>query len=124
MPPKVRKPADAVGLKISFKESLRQKLEDAASKSHRSMTAEIVHRLEQSFEMEAKPAFDFTDDVRDLLMLYFLGDRTVEQDHDLADIIVDVIDKVMDAAEADRIKLLGKLLANRLESEHKKHKNK
>jgi hypothetical protein len=47
-----RRPADEVQLKLRFRERLRQRLERAASKNSRSMNAEIVHRLEESFTEE------------------------------------------------------------------------
>jgi hypothetical protein len=57
-----------VQLKINFSEELREKLIAAGDQARRSMTAEIVHRLEQSFEaQEVKPRFDFTRTVRDLI---------------------------------------------------------
>ena len=45
-----RKPSETVQLKLRFPERLRVRIEAEAEKSERSMNAEIVHRLEQSFE--------------------------------------------------------------------------
>jgi len=44
-----RKPTDQVQLKLRFDEKLRRKLELAAERADRSMNAEIIYRLEQSF---------------------------------------------------------------------------
>jgi len=45
-----RKPTDEVHLKLRFSEALRKKLVNSAVQSRRSLNAEIIHRLEQSFE--------------------------------------------------------------------------
>jgi Arc-like DNA binding domain len=45
-----RKPSETVQLKLRFPERLRIRIEAEAKKNERSMNAEIVHRLEQSFE--------------------------------------------------------------------------
>jgi hypothetical protein len=47
-----RKPTDEVQLKLRFEEKLRRRLERAAEQNKRSMNAEIIHRLEQSFETD------------------------------------------------------------------------
>jgi hypothetical protein len=47
-----RKPSDTVKLNLRFPESLRRLLEGVAKKQERSMNAEIVRRLENSFEYE------------------------------------------------------------------------
>jgi plasmid stability protein len=47
-----RKPSETVQLKLRFPERLRQRIESAAARDERSMNAEIVHRLEQSFQKE------------------------------------------------------------------------
>jgi hypothetical protein len=44
-----RKPIDTVQLKLRFSEALRRRLEREAKKQERSLNAEIVTRLEQSF---------------------------------------------------------------------------
>lgn len=44
---------DLVQFKLRMDETLRQTIEDAAEASGRSMNAEIVRRLEQSFAVEA-----------------------------------------------------------------------
>ena len=49
-----RKPTDEVQLKLRFNERLRHRLERAASQNARSMNAEIVERLAQSFRQEAQ----------------------------------------------------------------------
>ena len=49
-----RKPTDEVQLKLRFNERLRRRLERAASQNARSMNAEIVERLEQSFRQEGQ----------------------------------------------------------------------
>jgi hypothetical protein len=46
----VRKPTDEVQLKLRFDERLRRLLERAAEDNNRSMNAEIVNRLEESFK--------------------------------------------------------------------------
>ena len=45
-----RKPADQVQLKLRFDERLRGHLEREAARNQRSMNAEIIARLEQSFD--------------------------------------------------------------------------
>jgi hypothetical protein len=45
-----RKPTDEVQLKLRFEERLRRRLERAAESNNRSMNAEIIHRLEESFQ--------------------------------------------------------------------------
>jgi len=47
-----RKPSETVQLKLRFPEKLRQRIESAAARNERSMNAEIVRRLEQSFQKE------------------------------------------------------------------------
>jgi hypothetical protein len=49
-----RKQSEIVQLKLRFPENLRLRIESAAERSLRSMNAEIVHRLEQSFEKESR----------------------------------------------------------------------
>jgi hypothetical protein len=51
-----RKPSETVQLKLRFPERLRVRIEAEAEKSERSMNAEIVHRLEQSFEGDDRGA--------------------------------------------------------------------
>jgi hypothetical protein len=46
-----RKPTDTVQLNLRFSEALRRRLERAAAGHDRSMNAEIVERLEQSFHV-------------------------------------------------------------------------
>jgi hypothetical protein len=50
--PMARKPADTVQLKLRFPEKLRRRIEAAAGKNQQSMNAEIVERLEQSFQKD------------------------------------------------------------------------
>src|SRR5262249_41979651 len=45
-----RKPTDTVQLKLRFSEALRRRLERAAEANVQSMNAEIIQRLEQSFQ--------------------------------------------------------------------------
>jgi hypothetical protein len=45
-----RKPTDDVQLKLRFKEALRRQLERAAADNNRSINAEIISRLESTFE--------------------------------------------------------------------------
>jgi hypothetical protein len=47
-----RKPTDTVQLKLRFPERLRRQLEREAAKNERSMNAEIVERLKQSFRRD------------------------------------------------------------------------
>jgi Arc-like DNA binding domain len=47
-----RKPTAIVGLKVRLREPLRKKLEVAAKKKGVSLNAELVARLERSFEAE------------------------------------------------------------------------
>jgi len=49
-----RKPADLVQLKLRFDERLRRRIERAAQRNECSMNAEIIKRLEQSFEQVDK----------------------------------------------------------------------
>src|SRR5262249_55789364 len=49
-----RKPADLVQLKLRFDERLRRRIERAAERNECSMNAEIIKRLEQSFEQVDK----------------------------------------------------------------------
>src|SRR3979411_1109948 len=46
-----RKPTDTVQLKLRFPEALRRRLEREAARHGRSMSAEIIHRVEQSFHV-------------------------------------------------------------------------
>jgi hypothetical protein len=55
-----KKPTDTVQLKLRFPEALRRQIERAAAKQERSMNAEIVHRLEQSFSKEEMVDFAAT----------------------------------------------------------------
>ena len=50
-----RKPSETVQLKLRFPEKLRQRIESAAARNKHSMNAEIVHRLEQSFQKDDAP---------------------------------------------------------------------
>jgi hypothetical protein len=50
-----RKLTDIINLKLRLSEALRRRLEKAAERNDRSMNAEIIHRLETSFE---PPPFD------------------------------------------------------------------
>jgi len=52
-----RKPTDTVQLKLRFPEALRRRLEPAATTTDRSMNAEIISRLKQSFERQDNDAF-------------------------------------------------------------------
>jgi hypothetical protein len=45
----VRKPTDIVHLKLRFPEALRRRLEHEAASNGRSMNAEIIHRVEETF---------------------------------------------------------------------------
>jgi hypothetical protein len=45
-----RKQSETVQLKLRFSERLRLRIESAASRNQRSMNAEIIERLEQSFQ--------------------------------------------------------------------------
>jgi hypothetical protein len=47
-----RKPTDEVQLKLRFDERLRRRIEKEAERNNRSMNAEIIHRLEESFRQE------------------------------------------------------------------------
>jgi hypothetical protein len=47
-----RKPTDEVQLKLRFDERLRRRIAKEAERNDRSMNAEIIHRLEQSFQQE------------------------------------------------------------------------
>jgi hypothetical protein len=47
-----RKQTDTVHLKLRFSEKLRRRIEAAADRNQQSMNAEIIHRLEQSFEKD------------------------------------------------------------------------
>src|SRR5262249_34094594 len=49
-----RRPADLVQLKLRFDERLRRRIERAAERNECSMNAEIIKRLEQSFEQAGK----------------------------------------------------------------------
>jgi hypothetical protein len=51
-----RKPSETVQLKLRFPERLRIRIEAEAEKNERSMNAEIVRRLEQSFEKDDRAA--------------------------------------------------------------------
>ena len=50
-----RKLSETVQLKLRFPEKLRQRIESAAARNKQSMNAEIVHRLEQSFQKDDAP---------------------------------------------------------------------
>jgi hypothetical protein len=45
-----RKQSETAELRLRFPEKLRLRIESAASRNQRSMNAEIIHRLEQSFQ--------------------------------------------------------------------------
>ena len=45
-----RKQSETAELRLRFAEKLRLRIESAASRNQRSMNAEIIHRLEQSFQ--------------------------------------------------------------------------
>jgi hypothetical protein len=47
-----RRPSDTVQLKLRFPEKLRLRIEQVADRNRHSMNAEIVRRLEQSFEKD------------------------------------------------------------------------
>jgi len=47
-----RKPTDTVHLRLRFDERLRRRIEKAAEQNAQSMNAEIVARLEHSFQQE------------------------------------------------------------------------
>jgi hypothetical protein len=51
-----RKQSDTVQLKLRFPERVRNRIEAAAERNQRSMNAEIVARLEQSFERDDRAA--------------------------------------------------------------------
>jgi hypothetical protein len=51
-----RKPADQVQLKLRFNEALRSRLEKQADRNNHSMNAEIIRRLEQSFQEQKDAA--------------------------------------------------------------------
>lgn len=51
-----RDPSETVQLKLRFPERLRNRIEAAAEKNQRSMNAEIVARLEQSFARDDRSA--------------------------------------------------------------------
>lgn len=55
-----RKPSDAVQLSVRAKESLRAALEEAADGNNVSMNAEVVRRLERSFERDRELGDDRT----------------------------------------------------------------
>jgi hypothetical protein len=46
-----RKQSEAAKLRLRFSEKLRSRIEAAATRNQRSMNAEIIHRLEQSFQI-------------------------------------------------------------------------
>jgi hypothetical protein len=124
MPPRIiKQPGDAsLQLKIAFKAELREKIIEAATKAHRSMTAEVIYRLEQSYEA-ATPTFDFSYAVRELITWYYVAKHPdAELDKTLDEIMVDFLDALMEAREADRLKFLGRFLSARLEDERKKPK--
>jgi hypothetical protein len=51
-----RRQSDTVQLKLRFPERLRLRIESAADRNQRSMNAEIIHRLEQSFQKDDQAA--------------------------------------------------------------------
>ena len=51
-----RKQSETVQLKLRFPEKLRLLIEAASSRNQRSMNAEIIHRLEQSFQRHDQAA--------------------------------------------------------------------
>jgi hypothetical protein len=52
-----RKLTDTVQLKLRFDEKLRRRLEREAAQNARSMNAEIIQRLEQSFQQQDQKEF-------------------------------------------------------------------
>jgi plasmid stability protein len=52
----VRKPNELRPIMTRVPEALRQRLEREAERNGRSMNAEVIHRLEQSFEKEERSA--------------------------------------------------------------------
>jgi hypothetical protein len=53
--PKPRKKTDKAQLKLYVREELRRKLEQAARRNARPMNAEMIKRLEESFELPPTP---------------------------------------------------------------------
>ena len=51
-----RKKSETVQLKLRFPESLRLRIDSAAKQNQRSMNAEIIKRLEQSFQRQDQAA--------------------------------------------------------------------
>jgi len=45
-----RKQSETAELRLRFSEALRSRIDAAARRNQRSMNAEIIHRLEQSFQ--------------------------------------------------------------------------
>jgi hypothetical protein len=89
-PNMARKPSDTVQLKLRFPEALRRLLERAAKANDRSMNAEIVHRLEQSFH--ADPAVDL---VALAMHLESLGERNWKDDRLAAETVRIAVDRII-----------------------------
>jgi hypothetical protein len=53
-----RKQSETAELRLRFPEKLRLSIESAASRNQRSMNAEIIHRLEQSFQRHGQLGHD------------------------------------------------------------------
>jgi hypothetical protein len=51
-----RKPTDTVPLMLRLPENLRRRIEHSAKKQQRSLNAEIIHRLEESFTRQDQAA--------------------------------------------------------------------
>jgi hypothetical protein len=113
--PNPRNLTNPIQFKINISEGLRDQLIAASEKSNRSMTAEIVHRLEQSFESQA--SFDFSSYIKEVLW-WFQG-HSVQEGGTLAEdehsIFIWIVEELMEKwTEEDLEKFVGKIPAKNL----------
>jgi hypothetical protein len=117
-----RKPTDLVQLKLRFDERLRKRIERAANHNECSMNAEIIKRLEQSFEQvdEIEKIFGGADEFARFKMLASAlgkveakaGARWTDPDivkvrGDIAQAIADVLARKVPGVHSVHIAVLG-----------------
>jgi Arc-like DNA binding domain len=117
-----RKPTDLVQLKLRFDERLRRRIERAAERHECSMNAEIIKRLEQSFEQidEIEKIFGGADEFARFKMLASAlgkveakaGARWTDPDivkvrGDIAQAIADVLARKVPGVHSVHIAVLG-----------------
>ena len=80
---------DAYTLRIPSE--LKQKVSDSAKQFNRSMNADIVARLEQSFEFESSP---ISKDQENLIALLQSADKNIERSTKLIEVLIKRIEEL------------------------------